>query len=153
LRLTPEEADHERARALPPIAGFADPPLRQAGPPSPSNPGELWTVMLEDVDVGVRELWIHHYRYVGEARTQGGFFMKPGVAFMVLPSVLDVRSGAVTVAGHTLAQGVEGRLTCALLPLDPATLEGPDVFDAVIGTVALDAQVPGLDFLTFYAPP
>lgn len=153
LRLTTDEADQPRARALPPIPGFADPPLFQFGPPPRPEDDALWTVMLENVDVSVEELWIHHYRYVGDGTTRGGFFMKPKEAVMVMPSSLDLRSGTLTIGEHTIARGIEGQLTCTILPFDPVTVEGPDVFDSVLSTTKLWAQVPGLGFTTFFAPP
>lgn len=155
LRLTPDEADLPAARALPSIPGFADPPLLAAGPPEAIDDAhyDLWTTHLEDVDVGVSEIWIQHYRFEGEGRTTGGFRMKPQRVVEVTPSVMNVRSGVVTLAGEIVATRTEGRVDCTLVPFDPRTITGLNAFESVIGEVALDAEIPGLKFLDFYVPP
>ena len=151
LRLKPEEADLPRARALPPIPGFDDPPILRAG--APGETGHPWTVRIEDIDIGYRELWFQHYRYVGEGRTRGGFFMDPEKRIEVFPSVVDGRDGELTLAEHTVATGVEARVSGALAPFDPRVLGDIRVFDVVSAHVDVTAQIPGLDFLDFYLPP
>src|SRR5262249_6058385 len=58
-RVSPESVGEPFVRELPSIPGFEDPPLYEAGrqAPSPPEPKRYWTVHIEDVDVGVRDLW------------------------------------------------------------------------------------------------
>ncbi len=153
LRLTRDEADGPRALALPPVGD--GPPVIEEGPPYELDDAHyhLWSTDLEDVDVGVREIRIHHYRYVGEARTRGSFKMRPQRSIEVPPSVLEVRSGAVTVGDHVVAESLGGHLDCTLLPIDPRVVKGLHALESVIGRVRLDGQTPGLGFVDFYLPP
>jgi hypothetical protein len=153
MRLTPAEAEEPRALALPPIGD--GPPLIEAGPPQELDDAHyhLWATRLENVDVGVREIWIQHYRYVGDARTRGSFIMRPQRLVEVPPSVLEVRSGVVTIANHVVSDGIEGRVECTLLPIDPRHVKGVHALEWVDGRVLLDGQIPGLGFVSFYVPP
>lgn len=155
LRLTPAESERPEVLALPTIEGFADPPLRRIGPPEEGDPdpAHLWTTHLDVVDVGVREIWIEHYRFLGEGRTRGGFRMKPRTVLEVMPSVLDLDSGALTLGEHTVATGTQGHVDCTILPLNPAEKKGLEVFENVVAKVAVGAQVPNLGFLAFYLDP
>src|SRR5262249_6891694 len=60
-RVMPERAKLPAARALPSINGYEDPPVFEAlAPEAPLHDGKynLWTIQLDDVDVGAEEVWI-----------------------------------------------------------------------------------------------
>ena len=92
-RLDRSEATPEVIAALPPIAGFVDPPLLDGGPAPPLLTDEnydLWTVELEDVDVQhVREVWIQTWRSKGDTHLRGRLLFRPQRGLEVGPVTVD----------------------------------------------------------------
>ena len=78
-RVLPEEAESPTVAGYPPVPPYADPPIAPAyvaSRPIPEEEYHLWTLHIEDVDVGVREMWLHEVRYLatGElGRARGAF--------------------------------------------------------------------------------
>ncbi|MCL2450566.1 MAG: hypothetical protein FWD17_16585, partial [Polyangiaceae bacterium] len=105
-------------------------------------------VALDDVDAeSVHEVWIHTFRYVGDARVVGGFFLRPTRWAHVLPSRAFFRGGRVTTAGRVIASEVRGRLDAQVDPYDPRVTGGIHVFRKGGGRVLLDAAIPSVEFL------
>jgi hypothetical protein len=155
LRVMPEDAGDPKLLALPPIVPFDDPPIQVAGAPDPEIlRGEYpyWVARIDESDARVTEIWIGPYRFQGEARSRGDFYVAPHRAIAMGPATLDVKDGAVTLAGDEVARGIEGRVTCAIDRFDPDTLRDRAILRAFTSTVRLEAQVPSLAFLGFYVP-
>jgi len=155
-RLSSGEADHPIARALPPIPGFADPPMLPIEAPDadPTHQDyDLWTAHLEDIDVDVQEIWIESYRYTGDARLRSeDFFFKPLRRVQLEPTGLEFRSGDLQIGEHAALTGMEGKLGAVLDAFDPRA-GGGGLLRALIAKVALHAQVPALDFVNHHVDP
>ena len=77
------------------IPGFDGPPFRSQKPRELTDVDRLWTVDLRNVTVeGVREIWIGPYRFAGDARTTGGFYVKPLREFELSPCRLVSRAAS-----------------------------------------------------------
>jgi hypothetical protein len=108
-----------------------DPPLYEAEAEAPSTPSameRLVSVFLEDVDVGVDELWMQQFRYLGDARAKGAFRLDPMRHVWVGPASLELGSGQVVVGGEPALQRFSGRVDCTVSPFDVAPTNGLDVF-------------------------
>lgn len=123
LRRAPD--DIEETSRLPPIDGFPAYSVRPAGPASLERWSDahyhLWTVHLADVVAeNVREIWFDEGRFTGNARIEGGFFLKPIRRAQVGPCHVLVREGHVTYGPHEpLATRVAGTVDLEMTPFDP----------------------------------
>ncbi|AUX20682.1 hypothetical protein SOCEGT47_011550 [Sorangium cellulosum] len=147
------EAPH--IQALPPIPEFTNPPLKPALPPERdlerSDEGyDLWTVHLEGVDTTLEEIWIQQIRYAGGGRVRGGFYYKPLREVRVGPVALELREGEVHLADRVIAR-LDGDADVTMTTFDPRDIEGLDILENTSARVRLDAQLPGLDVVNFYA--
>jgi hypothetical protein len=154
LKLTPEEAEHPAARALPPILGYADPPIKDESvlPTPPEQAYRLWSAELDDVDAELRELWIHHYRFTGEARAQGGFMLRPLREARIDATGLTVRDGEVSLADRVVARAIAGKVICHIERFDALNLTFAYFLRRLRGHMDLYAEAPGAEFLSFYFP-
>ncbi|AKT40813.1 hypothetical protein [Chondromyces crocatus] len=149
FRVSDEVADSAYARALPPIAGFADPPLAFVGPVLEPTDADyhLWTAHLENIDAQIKEIWVEGYRYTGDMHARSGFYFKPLRKFSLDPSGVEIRSGELQTADHAVLRGMEGYLFASV---DPSDMEYADVATMLKATqlhAMLEAQVPGLSFM------
>ncbi|HEY8089805.1 MAG TPA: hypothetical protein VIF09_18220, partial [Polyangiaceae bacterium] len=111
----------DEAAALPPVPGFADPPLSGPKPPPLSDADyNLWSIWLEDVVADhVREIWVDTIRYSGDLQIRGRWFFRP-------VRWLDI--GPATVTAHDLdvshgprepwVAGAMGQIIFTLHPFD-----------------------------------
>jgi len=154
LRVEPTDADDPLHDALPSIPGYTNPPLVHAGPPEllTDENYNLWTAHLDDIDTTVREVWIQHYRLLGEGRLRGGFFFKPVRVVQVDPALLEMESGEVHLADHVVAR-LSGFVQTTIDPFDPRGVDGLNILETISARIALDAQLPGLDFINFHTDP
>ncbi len=135
LRLARAEATPDVVAALPPIAGFADPPLLDDAPePPPLTDADydLWTVDLEDIDVQhVREVWIHIVRSVGDTHVRGRWFFRPRRWLEVGPATVDADGVDVFYGIHPLAAGLRGSTEATVHPFDPRAAKGLAFLDQI----------------------
>lgn len=142
-RLTRAEAERPRARLLPPIAGFPDPPLLSPPAPKPPPTGKEWTVLVEHLEVdSVREIWIDDYRYTGDARLTGGFFLRPNQQAAVYPSELVSQTGVLRSGKQVLGEDVQARIAARLPEWDSRRLRGSQVLRLVIGKAEASLRLP-----------
>jgi hypothetical protein len=143
LRLDRADATPDVVAALPPIAGFADPPLLDEGPDSPPLTDanyNLWMVQLEDVDVEhVREVWIHTVRSVGDTRVRGRWVFRPQRWLDVGPATVDVNGVDFFYGSRPLASGLRGSALATVHPFDLRQVKGRAIFDHV----SYDGQLGG----------
>jgi hypothetical protein len=143
LRLDREDATPEVIAALPPIAGFSDPPLLDDGPePLPLTDAEynLWSIHLEDVDVDhVREVWIHTVRSQGDSRVRGRLVFHPQRWLEVGPATVSSNGVEVFHGGQTLATGLRGSSEATVHPVDIRQAKGL----AILDHVSYDGQLRG----------
>jgi hypothetical protein len=143
LKRTKEQAKDPRVAALPPIPGFADPPLVPdvAPPPVTDAHYDLWRVQLDDVEAGVEEVWVEDARVVGPGRVSGTFYFKPMRVLSIGP--LDVRFDGVGVrlAERELMRDLRGSATVLCSEYDPR--EASELLvRAFSGSMDGAAQVP-----------
>lgn len=142
------EGMEERVAAYPPIEGFDDPPLYQGKepPPIPEDQYDLWTVELADVDVGIEEIWMNEWRYVGSGRAQGAFRLRPARRLRVEPSRLRLEGGRLRFGqSELLAASTEGDVRARVPDFDVRQVAGMEVFRHVSARVELAARVDDLD--------
>ena len=136
LRLRVDEVTAETLSALPPIAGFDYPPLRDVGPEDPPLTDatyKLWSIELDDVvATHVREIWIHTVRSSGELEIRGRWVFRPMRWLDVGPATIDARSLEVSFgAVEPWASGVVGRLQVTIHPFGIDKTPAADIVDEV----------------------
>ncbi|UQA59108.1 hypothetical protein [Polyangium aurulentum] len=153
MRLEPEEVPEPQTRTLPPIKGFADPPLVAFGPPEADPTDEeykLWSVELNDILVDMREIWIESYRYTGDVGIKGDFSLKPLRSLRVLPSTFAFRSGDLHLGEHQALSGIEGTLEAQLDTFDPKGISWLGVLRAFTARANFRSDVPSMSFAHHY---
>jgi hypothetical protein len=135
LRLESADATPDVIAALPPIAGFADPPLldgRPAPPPLTDANYKLWMIDLEDVEVEhVREVWIHSVRSQGDTRVRGRWLFRPQRWLDVGPATVEVNGVDVFHGSQPLATGLHGSVEATVHPFDLRQVKGLAILDHV----------------------
>jgi hypothetical protein len=155
-RIEPESAGLPFVRALPPVPPFADPPLRETGPPKPPLDEahyNLWTVHIEDVDVGVREVWAQMFRYEGTARALGAFRLRPAKRIWVGPAELRMEGGTLASGPEQAASSIRGSITCKVDDFDTEAVHGMEPFHFISARTKLELEVPNLAAVDFLAGP
>lgn len=154
LKLTPDEANLPAARALPPVEGYADPPIVDASvrPTPPEEAYHLWSAELDDVDTELRELWIHHYRFTGDARVRGSFAIQPLRSVAIDATGITLHDGEVSLAEHVVARALSGSFAGRVDTFEPLVATGSDLLHHLHGRVDLTAETPGAAFVSFYRP-
>ena len=134
-------ATDEYLRGLPPVDALPVVGIKPSEPPSPMTWSDenwhLWTVSLENVVAErVREIWVDHLRFDGDARVAGGFYLKPIRATEVRPLDVVVRRGSVTVSEHPMLDRLAMEGALAVARFDPRVTDG----SALLRYVRLDLQ-------------
>jgi hypothetical protein len=145
-RLAAEPKTPEEVADLPPIAGLPPYSVRPLHPPPEPTDAEyhLWTIHLEStLAEDVREIWIDHARFEGEARVEGRLYFKPLRALEVGPCRVSVTSGDVLRGKQSIARGLDGdTFDVTIERFDPRTTDA-STFAKVSFTS--DAQVQSID--------
>lgn|GEM_PF-1967506 len=123
LRIEPTEATPEVVAALPPVAGFSDPPYLETGPPAPPLTDatyKLWSVRLDDVDAQhVREIWVQTLRYAGDFRVRGRWVFRPLRWLEIGPAAIDIETLDVSYGlASRLFTGLHGSVAATVHPFD-----------------------------------
>ncbi|HMJ13701.1 MAG TPA: hypothetical protein VK524_19925, partial [Polyangiaceae bacterium] len=140
-----------RARAYPPIEGFADPPLKGWKVPHRKLGAQPFQIEIERVDAEVLELWILEYRYEGPARARGGFRLIPRERVRVGPAELELAGGKLWFGkDRPLAEPLKATLRCRLEDFDVRATHGWHVFDHVSAKGSLAASIRGLESTRAY---
>jgi hypothetical protein len=154
LRQKVERKDPTRppTEVLPPIEGFADPPLRSAeSPATPPEAGRPWTVDVGDIAIDrFGEIWIDANRFEGSARLRGRFLLRPGQRARVGPASVDFQEGSLRVGDRALVSRLEGRIQTTIAAWDPRQVQGAAVWHNVDAEIDLKGPSSGLDFLNYY---
>jgi hypothetical protein len=100
----------------------------------------LWTIHLEGVNVGVRELWVQFARFRGAAVAKGAFRLRPARHLWVGPASLEISGGNLSVGSEALASELRGSIECAVHPFDVRIPVGNEVFRYISARVGLDAS-------------
>lgn len=112
----------------------------------------LWTVHLEDVDVGVSEAWVQHFRYVGGGRAKGKFRLRPARTLWVGPASLDLDGGRFTAGNHVISPKLSGRIDVVVEPFDVQVPTGLEVFRFISAGVELRGPELSLGVAKLFVP-
>ncbi len=157
-RLVAAPSSEDEVADLPPIDGL---PPYSVRPPSAPSPGKwsdedyhLWSARLEDVVAEhVREVWIDHARFEGDARIQGRMHLKPVRAIEVGPARVAVARGAVrTGRGPVLVELNGSAVDLTLARFDPRVTTGADLLHHLSLATDLHAVAPDLARLPALVP-
>lgn len=153
FKLDPKDVTPAFVAALPPIEGFADPPLRPSFvPPPPTDDNyDLWTIELDDVDTSdVREVWVDSVRLTDKGgHARGGFHLKPVREVWVPPSEFTLSQAEVTIGKTVIASDVSGTFWLRIAEYDPRERKGR----AALGSLDANAVARGtLGDLSFANP-
>jgi hypothetical protein len=147
-KLPPERVSDARVRALPPIPGFGDPPLRVEGqvlPPPPPNP---FTIEVQDVATDAfDDIWFDGCRYRGPAKLRGRFRLKPGNRAQIGPASVVFDGGGVAVGETPAVKELSGTLEATFAEWDVQELKDEKVWQVVTAKVELSGPTQGVDFL------
>ena len=137
---------------LPPIEGFADPPLRRADSPAPARDGgRPWTVDVGDIAIDRFDgIWFDAYRFEGSARLRGRFLLRPGQRARVGPADIDFEKGVLRVGDRPFVSDLEGRIHTTIATWDPRQVQGSAVWRQVDAKIDLHGPTSGLDLLNYY---
>lgn len=143
----------ERVRAYPSLTGLPGiNAIRRATTEKQEKNEPDWTVQVEGLDVGVKELWFFEYRYLGKGHLRGGFMVGPHV-MQVSTAVQDLGPGEVHFGANELvANDIQGQVTANIPKLDPSEHADASFMELVTARVNLHAAVQSLRNLSAYAP-
>ena len=157
-RVAPGETGSPTVAGYPSIPPYDDPPIAPAWVQPPDIPEadyKLWSVHMEDVDVGVAEAWLHEVRYVAqgrESRARGAFRLRPAKHLWVGPASLDLAPGDVTIQGRTVIAPLAGRVDAMVWPFDVYEPAGAQVLAFLDVDAKLSGEVRDLSIVSAYAP-
>jgi hypothetical protein len=103
-----------------------------------------WTVVVDGIDVGVRELWFFEYRYLGKGHLRGAFTVGPQV-MEVKTAVQDLGPGELRFgADETMVRNLRGQITADIPQLNPDKHADASFMELVTARVNLRADVETL---------
>jgi hypothetical protein len=147
-KIDPAELKTADASVLPPVAGFADPPLRAEQPEAAGAPGNPWRVDVRAIGIDhFDDIWVDAFHYQGVARLEGGFFLRPGLLAHIGPAAVRFASGQMHVGHATAGLAVSGTVSGEFAPFEPIRMHGSEVWETVSGDVKLDFAFERLESL------
>lgn len=134
----------------PEIPGLSNPPS-----PDPEQlygpPRRPWRVRLDGVVVQeVRELWVGHYRFSGDARVSGAMELLAAQSLSLTNVRLDLAAGRVLLGDAPVLNSIQGHAVLDLDEVNPAAASGAEVLGHMSARVDLRGEVQSLSFLDFY---
>ena len=153
-KLEPAAVQTADASVLPPVPGFADPPLRSDPVQGPELEGNPWRVDVRRLFIDhFDDIWVDAFHYRGLARLEGGFFLRPGLLARIGPARVRFESGRLRVGNAPDEISVVGTVTGAFQPFEPPLVHGSEVWQKVSGDVSFDAGFERLASLQYLAGP
>ncbi|HEY3496705.1 MAG TPA: hypothetical protein VGK73_18525 [Polyangiaceae bacterium] len=148
----------ERVAAYPPLAGLpgrgnvvSEAPAKQGTADGEKKESDF-TVQVEGIDIGVRELWFFEYRYLGKGRLRGAFTVGPNV-MEVKTAVQDLGPGEVRFgAERVVSRNLRGQISADIPRLNPNERADASFMELVTARVNLRTDVQSLENLGAYAP-
>lgn len=150
-RVAPADATLASTRALAPIPEFETPAVFPAYVPAAPRT-DLWRIHLEDVDVGVTELWAQQLRYIGSGRARGAFRLHAGHHLWVGPATLDLEPGQLIADRRTLMGKIRGHIDCIVHPFFVNEPVGLEVLRYVSARLDLHGEDVRLEPLDLFLP-
>ena len=154
-RVDPWSANEPSVRVLPPIPEFPGTAVFEATvPEAPVTDADynLWTVHLEQVDVGVSEVWMQQFRYVGAGRARGSFRLRSARTLWVGPASLDLEPGRLAAGAYQVSPALSGRIECVVHPFDVRKPVGRQVLRFISARLGLRASNFSLSASRLFLP-
>jgi len=154
-RIDPWSQHEPAVGAFAPMPEFRSPAVFEAYVPEPPIPDaeyNLWTVHLDDVDVGVSEAWVQAFRYRGHGRAKGQFQLVPARNLWVGPASLDLEPGLLSAGTYRITPDLRAHIDCTVHPFDVRPYNGMEVFRFISAHVALKATAVDPAVAALFAP-
>ncbi len=152
-KLEAGEAKNADLSVLPPIPGFADPPLRSPKTQGAKAPGNPWRIDVRNIRVEhFDDVWFDAYHYQGTARLDGAFFLRPGLMVWIGPARVAIETGEVRIGRAPVGVSVSGSIDGTFEPFEPPKVHGSEVWQKTFGAVNLDARFDRLESLEHLVP-
>ena len=134
-KLEAGEAKNADLSVLPPIPGFADPPLRSPKTQGAKAPGNPWRIEVRNIRVEhFDDIWFDAYHYRGTARLDGAFFLRPGLMVWIGPARVGIESGEVRIGRAPVGVSVSGSIDGTFEPFEPPKVHGSEVWQKTFGS-------------------
>lgn len=148
-----EAAEAPRTLAFPPLDGLPGVNTKSEDEGGKTEEREAsWTVHLEDLRVGVSELWFFEYRYLGAGELKGGFERGPSV-LRVSTSVQQLGPGKLLYGEkHVISHNFRGHVQAEIPKVNPSEHADLSFFDFVNADIDLKADIVGLEHISDYIP-
>lgn len=146
------EGNEKRIAAFPKIEGFNASMLIPKKPdgPAPRGRGDNWSVLLEDVEGELVELWMLEYRYEGKGHVVGSFEMVPNVSVWVGPATLKLEDGTLTSGERVISTNFSLEGGCTIKPFDIVEAKGAEPLRSVSADAKISAQLKDLSAIEMY---
>ncbi len=145
-KLAPADAASAGASLLPPIPGFADPPLKSPEDVFFVDP-KAWSVDIRHVAISrFEDLWVNGIRYRGKARVEGGFFLQPLYLARIDAAALRLGQGELQIA-KARGFSLSGSVTALSKPFAPLRSPMPGALREFSATAKLDLRATRLETL------
>jgi hypothetical protein len=134
-----------RIAAYPPLEGLPGAKvIREPAAKQTEEQDADWTVEVNGLDVGVKDLWFFEYRYLGKGRLRGGFLVGPNV-MEVATAVQDLGPGEVRFGrDQVVATGLNGQIQADIPRVNPKEHADASFMELVTARVNLRTQVQSL---------
>ncbi len=147
-KLFPGKVDEARVKSLPPIPGFADPPMRVEGEKLPPPEPDPFTIEVKDVATDAfNDIWVEGFRYQGPAALRGRFRLKPGYRAQIGPASVVFSGGALKLGEATVLSETKGKLEATFAEWDVQELIDDKVWRVVTARAELSGPLQSVDFL------
>lgn len=150
-RVLPADVHLATTHALPRLAAFDTPALLYPNAIE-ANRTDLWKIHVDDVDVGVVDIWAEYVRYLGSGRAQGAFALHAGHHLRVGPATLQLEPGELRLGQRRLAPRVMGRVECVVHPFFVNQPAGREIFAHISASIELRAEDLNLEPLDLFLP-
>jgi hypothetical protein len=151
-KLDAKDAHSPAARMLPPIEGFADPPIKGAAAPDP--PDSAYPYYTYDIENGtvtnVREVWFDSIHCSDAGEAHGGFYLKPSRRVEVRPSTAELNDASAQEGATIIAKHVRGRVDFRMEPFDPRTTTGAQLVAYIDAKTSVVGTLDSLRFLNLH---
>lgn len=139
-KLDPKAAKSTDTSVLPSIPGFADPPLRSREDHFIVDP-HAWSIDMREVSIDrFEQIWVNGFQYRGNARVQGGFFLRPLMLAEIRAAAISLEGGEARLRPAPAGFSVSGTLTAFSEPFQPLREPIPRVLNRFSADLKLEAR-------------
>lgn len=135
----------QRVAAYPPLDGLPGAKvIREPAAKATEKEDPDYTVIVEGMDIGVKELWFFEYRYLGKGHLKGGFTVGPNV-MEVKTAVQDLGPGELRFgAKEVMATALQGQISADIPQVNPKEHADASFMTLVTARVNMNAHIESL---------